>query len=144
MVLVNPSTCRDLRGELEKFRSAGNPTLYIQQKLSLPERDLGVVFLGGEHVGTYARVKSGSSWNTTTHDGGHYAPHSASPEIIDLAFRAQALFDMDLTSVDVVETPDGPRVFEVSAFGGFRGCLTALNIDLAERYADYVVQRAKR
>lgn len=134
----------DLRQTLESYRSAGNEMIYVQKKLSIPDRDLGVVFLGGQYVGTYARVKSGEAWNTTTRDGGRYEKHEASPAIVELAHRAQSLFSLDLTSVDVVETTQGPLVFEVSAFGGFRGSQVALGVDLADRYAEYAVQRARR
>ena len=56
-----------------------------------------------------------------------------------MAHRAQALFDLDFTCVDVVETAEGPMVFEVSAFGGFRGLQEACGVDAAGAYADHVV-----
>jgi hypothetical protein len=70
-----------------------------------------------------------------------YVAYDPSPETIDIARKAQALFDLDFTSVDVVETPDGPMVFEVSAFGGFKGMEIARNMDGAKLYADYVLKR---
>jgi tetrahydromethanopterin:alpha-L-glutamate ligase len=45
---------------------------------------------------------------------------------------------MDYTTVDMAETEDGPVVFEVSAFGGFRGAKEGLGINVAELYVDYV------
>jgi ATP-grasp enzyme of GAK system len=144
MQLIDARSEPDLKLRVAEFQAAGNPMLYIQKKLSFADRDLGVIFLGGEHVGTYARVKDAGSWNTTTRDGGHYESHVASPEIVSLAWRAQSLFQLDLTSVDVVETADGPIVFEVSAFGGFSGSQEALGIDLAARYARYAVERVAR
>jgi tetrahydromethanopterin:alpha-L-glutamate ligase len=126
---------------IEAFRDANNPVMYIQKMIAIPGKDLGLVFLGGEYIGTYARVVRSDSWNTTTHFGGTYASHSPSHEIIELASRAQALFGLDFTCVDIAETPDGPVVFEVSAFGGFRGLLEANDIDAAELYADYIVRK---
>jgi tetrahydromethanopterin:alpha-L-glutamate ligase len=58
-----------------------------------------------------------------------------------MATRAQALFGMDFTTVDVAETSDGPVVFEVSAFGGFRGAKEGIGLDAAARYADYVLEQ---
>jgi ribosomal protein S6--L-glutamate ligase len=43
--------------------------------------------------------------------------------------------------VDVAETADGPVVFEVSAFGGFRGLKEGCAIDAAQRFVDYVIER---
>ncbi|MCK5438072.1 MAG: ATP-grasp family protein, partial [Desulfobulbaceae bacterium] len=59
----------------------------------------------------------------------------------DLAYKAQSLFGLDFTCVDVALTSAGPFVFEVSAFGGFRGILEAGNIDAAKAYTEYAVGR---
>ncbi|MBT8117242.1 MAG: GAK system ATP-grasp enzyme [Gammaproteobacteria bacterium] len=122
---------------------ADNPMMYIQQKLDLPGRDLGMVFLGGEYLGSYARVSGDEAWNTTIHSGGRYAPHEPDDSVIDLARRAQVPFGMDFTTVDVAETRDGPIVFEVSAFGGFRGAKEGIGIDAAQLYTQYVLNELK-
>lgn len=123
---------------------AVHPMMYIQRKIDIPGRDLGLVFLGGDYLGCYARVAHGEAWNTTIHSGGRYAEHRPAQALIDLAQRAQTPFAMDFTTVDVVETSDGPVVFEVSAFGGFRGALEGAGIDAAAHYADYVCGRLRR
>lgn len=128
----------DAEAVLKAFREA-NPVMYIQKRLPIPGRDLGVIFLGGEYLGAYARVPGEAAWNTTIHSGGRYEPCEPSHEILEIARRAQALFDLAFTSVDVIETKDGPLVFEVSAFGGFRGLRDALGLDAAALYADYVI-----
>jgi tetrahydromethanopterin:alpha-L-glutamate ligase len=125
---------------LEEFQEDGNPIIYMQKFVKLPGKDLGLVFLGGEYVDTYARV-SGGAWNTTTVSGGKYQPHKPEKEIIELARKAQALFNLDFTSVDVVETDEGPMVFEVSAFGGFRGLKESTGVNAAALYAEYVVNK---
>ncbi len=127
--------------EIRQFQEEGNAVLYLQKRLEIPDRDLGVVFLGGEYLGTYARVRGESSWNTTIHDGGRYEAHEPSSEIIELARRAQAPFGLAFTSVDVVECPGGPYVFEVSAFGGFSGLAQGAGINAAELYAEHVLER---
>ena len=141
MLLLHASdTDSRLRDAIENFRNA-NPMMYIQKKKNLNGRDFGVVFLGGSYLGSYARVTTSDTWNTTIHHGGKYAAFDASPDLIDLGQRAQAPFGMDFTTVDVAITEDGPVVFEVSAFGGFRGALEGLGIDAAARYTDYVITR---
>ncbi len=142
MVVVEAGTAA--RTQLKEFKTSGNPLIYMQKMIPLPGHDLGMTFLGGKYLGTYARVGSRQSWNTTTHSGGKYAPYEPSQELIDLADRAQRLFGLDFTSVDVAETPDGPMVFEVSAFGGFHGLLDACGIDAAEAYVDYVVESIEK
>jgi ribosomal protein S6--L-glutamate ligase len=126
--------------KIEGFRNY-NPMMYIQKKMRLPGQDLGLVFLGGEYMGAYARVSVGSSWNTTILHGGRYAMAEPDANWIDIAQRAQSLFNMDYTTVDMAETEQGPVVFEVSAFGGFRGAKEGLGINVAERYVDYVLKQ---
>lgn len=129
-----------VRDAVNTFR-AHNPVMYIQRKVHLPGQDLGMVFLAGNYLGSYARVSQGDAWNTTIHSGGRYAAHTPSAAIIEMAHRAQALFDMDFTTVDVAETDAGPIVFEVSAFGGFRGALEGIGINAAELYVAHVLQQ---
>ncbi len=119
---------------------ADNTMMYIQKKITLPGRDLGMLFLAGKYLGTYARVQRGDAWNTTISSGGRYAAYSPPDEIVDLARRAQAPFGMDFTTVDVAESEEGPIVFEVSAFGGFRGAKEGIGLDAAGRYTDYVLK----
>ena len=118
-----------------------NPMMYIQKKIDLPGQDLGMIFLAGQYLGTYARVNPGDSWNTTIHSGGRYAAHEPDQSVIDLAERAQAPFNMDFTTVDVAETADGPIVFEVSAFGGFRGAQEGIGLNVADLYVDHVINK---
>ncbi len=129
-----------IRDQIDAFRR-DNAMIYMQRKLDLPGRDLGMVFLGGQYLGAYARVRQGDSWNTTIDSGGKYAGFTPPQSMIDLAQRAQAPFNMDFTTVDVAETASGPIVFEVSAFGGFRGALDGAGIDVASLYTDYVLDK---
>lgn len=141
MVLIRSG--RDARSAVEAF-SRTNRIMYIQKKIELNGRDLGVVFLGGNYLTTYARCSTGDSWNTTTRSGGKYAAYEPGAETIALAQQAQALFGLDFTCVDVAETADGPKVFEVSAFGGFRGIQDASGMDAAALYTDYVLENIVR
>ena len=141
MEVVN-SSC-DIRKKVKAF-SEKYGMMYIQKRVDLGGRDLGLAFLGGDYLTTYARCAKDTSWNTTTRFGGTYKACDPSPEIITLAHRAQALFGLDFTCVDVAETADGPVVFEVSAFGGFRGIHTARGMDAADLYVAYVMERLKK
>lgn len=120
---------------------AEHPMMYVQQRAQLSGRDLGMVFIGGKYHCTYARVAQSDSWNTTIHSGGKYEAYQPTPKLIDLGERAQAPFELDFTTVDIALTSDGPIVFEVSAFGGFRGALEGCDIDAAEAYTKHIQQQ---
>ena len=140
MCVIKNTHFKSIKHEILNFQ-AKNPMMYIQKKMALGGQDLGLVFLGGEYLGAYARVSEGEAWNTTINSGGHYAAAQPSQKIIDMASKAQALFNMDFTTVDVAETPEEPIVFEVSAFGGFKGAKEGIGIDAAGLYVDYVLQK---
>jgi ribosomal protein S6--L-glutamate ligase len=132
----------DVKTELEEHRAqTRHPLFYVQKKLDLAGRDFGVVSLDGRYVGTYARVAGTNAWNTTIHAGGHYERHAPSDDVIELCRRAAVHFGLTLTCVDVALTEAGPVIFEVSAFGGFRGLRDGLGIDGAGLLADHVLER---
>lgn len=139
MVLLDAETPeQELIQAIAEFHR-GNPVMYIQQRRDLNGEDYGVVFLGGEYLCTYSRVGASDTWNTTINSGGKYAAHDPEDDVLAIARRAQAVFQLDYTTVDVARTEDGPVVFEVSAFGGFRGVTEGAGIDAAARYADYIL-----
>jgi len=132
-----------MQSRIEAFRQR-HPVMFIQQRLHLPGRDLGLVFVGGAYLGAYARVGRTGAWNTDILSGGHYTAHEADPALIDLARRAQALFGLDFATVDMAETETGPVVFKVSAFGGYHGALKGLGIRVGEAYIDYILSALER
>lgn len=144
MMVIDTQMSPDEREAAIRAFRKNNPMMYIQRKIDLPGRDLGMVFLAGEYLGTYARVPQANAWNTTIHSGGKYALHEPDQALIELARSAQAPFEMDFTTVDVAETSDGPIVFEVSAFGGFRGAKEGIGIDAAGLYANHALQELNR
>ncbi len=129
--------------EIANFKK-NNAMMYIQEKIDLPGRDLGLIFLGGEYLGAYARVSQSDSWNTTIHSGGRYEAADIPESYIELGRKAQAVFNMDFTTVDLAETDQGPIVFEVSAFGGFKGALEGTGINAANLYSNYILQALEK
>ena len=139
MCLISANDSEDnIIEQIEAFKKT-NPMMYIQRKLDLKGQDYGMIFLGGRYIGAYARVSQTDAWNTTIDSGGKYAAYEPSQENIALAEKAQSLFELDFTTVDIAETNHGPIIFEVSAFGGFKGALEGAGLNAAELYADYVI-----
>ncbi|HEY8173429.1 MAG TPA: ATP-grasp family protein [Dehalococcoidia bacterium] len=112
----------------------------VQRFVEAPGRDIGATVIAGRVAGAFYRVAREGEWATTTHQGGTYAPCPLSERGVDLAERAAALFGLDYTVVDLVEQGDDFLLYEVSAFGGFRGLLEATGIDPSVLYARHVVE----
>lgn len=143
VMLTSTQDETELRQALADYRQ-NNSLFYIQQTVKLDGKDLGMVFLGGEYLCTYARVGNKDSWNTTIHSGGHYERFEPSAELIELGRKAQACFDLSFTTVDIALTDQGPVVFEVSAFGGFKGALEGCQLDAAAAYAQHVIEQVQQ
>lgn len=140
MALLNNGT--EARDAASNLVHSGEKIIYLQKKLDLSGADYGLVFLGGEFIGAYSRVGDGSSWHTTTQQGGKYAAFDPPPEMIAMAARAQAPFGLDFTCVDVANTVEqGPVVFEVSAFGAYRGLFESAGLDASDLLTDYAIAK---
>jgi len=130
------------RQHFNALQERGEKIIYLQKHYDLSGTDYGLVFMGGEYIGAYARVGDGSTWHTTTREGGKYEAFTPSPELIELATRAQAPFGLDFTSVDIAVTKElGPVVFEVSAFGSYNGLYESSGIDSPDLFTDYAIKK---
>jgi len=141
MTLLNAKNkSKILRKQLKNFKKQ-HGYFYLQKRLKLPGQDMALIFLGNQYQGAYARQSGNKSWNTTIRTGGKYLPATPSQEMIKIAHQAQQLFGLDFTTVDMAETENGFVCFEVSAFGGFKGAQVGLGLNMAQAYADYVIDK---
>lgn len=112
----------------------------LQQFVEAPGRDIGATVVGGKFLGAFYRVARAGEWMTTTAAGGRYERCDLNERGIELAERAARLFGLDYTVVDLVEQGDDFLIYEVSAFGGFRGLSEASGADAAAAYADHIMR----
>lgn len=124
---------------LRRWQRTWRMPFYLQEFVPHAGRDIGAVVLNGRVLGAYYRVAGRGAWMTTTAAGGSYEACEVTPEMARLAVRAADVFGLEFTGVDLVETPGGYLVYEVSAFGGFAGLWRSQGIDAATAYAEYVV-----
>jgi ribosomal protein S6--L-glutamate ligase len=113
-------------------------TVLAQRFVEAPGRDIGACVLGGRFAGAFYRVAAEGAWLTTTAAGGQYAPCDLPRAGRELAENAADVFGLEYTVVDLVETGGGYQIYEVSAFGGFRGLWEAYRYDVAVAYASYI------
>jgi ribosomal protein S6--L-glutamate ligase len=115
----------------------------VQRFVEAPGRDIGATVVGGRFLGAFYRIARDGEWMTTTAVGGSYAPCALSDLGIDYAERAAAAFGLDYTVVDLVEQGGDFLLYEVSAFGGFRGLKEASDVEAAAAYAAHIVRSLK-
>ena len=139
MVMLSDSSGKE---RLKIFQQT-HPMMFLQKKIDIPGRDLAVVFLGDEYVATYARKPQGE-WTGDGQNGSKYSKAEADEKILEIARKAKDVFGLEFSSVDIVESDQGPVVFEVSAFGGYRGLKEGCGIDMALKVAEFFLEKYKK
>jgi ribosomal protein S6--L-glutamate ligase len=126
--------------DLEQTWQANRGRWLVQEFVRSPGRDIGACVLGGRYIGAFYRVAAAGEWMTTTAAGGRYEACELSAEGIAIAVKAADICGLDYTVADLVESPEGLRIYEVSAFGGFTGLWQSQGQDVAWLYAQHILR----
>ena len=142
-------TAGDLRAVFEQRWAADrHEILLIQEYLSTGAGqpwDLRVLVLLGEVVGAMRREAPAGEFRANYSLGGAVKVVRLEPEFAALAVRAADTLDLDLAGVDILVSPDGPRVLEVNAnpgWEGISGAMAAAGDDFFARFLSILESRA--
>ncbi|MBC8265313.1 MAG: lysine biosynthesis protein LysX [Anaerolineales bacterium] len=128
---------------LEHKHTLGGPqhsVFYIQEYVDKPGRDIRTLVIGEEVA--YAMYRRSAHWITNTARGGEALPCPLSPEIRELSLAAAQAVGGGILAVDLLETADGRLlVNEVNHTPEFHGAMQAVDVDIAGKMADYVLQQ---
>ncbi len=112
---------------------------YIQEYVDKPGRDIRTLVIGEEV--TYAMYRRSAHWITNTARGGEALLCPLSSEIRELSLAAAQAVGGGILAVDLLETADGRLlVNEVNHTPEFHGAVKAVDVDIAGKMADYVLQ----
>ena len=106
-------------------------------------RDIRVIVIGGKTAAAMERVATNGEFRSNIELGGRGEKIEISPEIAALAERAAQTLGLDYCGVDVLETKDGGVICEVNSNAFFEGLEKTTGINVAKKYAEYIVERAK-
>jgi [lysine-biosynthesis-protein LysW]--L-2-aminoadipate ligase len=112
---------------------------YIQEYVDKPSRDIRTLVIGDEVV--YAMYRRSAHWITNTARGGEALPCPLGPEIRELSLAAAQAVGGGILAVDLLEANNGRLlVNEVNHTPEFHGAAKAVDVDIAGKMADYVLQ----
>ena len=128
---------------LEHKHTLGGPqhsVFYIQEYVDKPGRDIRTLVIGEEVA--YAMYRRSAHWITNTARGGEALLCPLSSEIKELSLAAAQAVGGGILAVDLLETADGRLlVNEVNHTPEFHGAMQAVDVDIAGKMADYVLQQ---
>jgi len=123
------------------LRRAREAPFYIQDYVDKPGRDIRTLVVGDETV--YAVYRNSRHWITNTARGGGVSRLPLTPEVDRLSRAAAQAVGGGVVAVDMLEAPDGSLlVSEVNHTPEFHGAREAVDVDIAGKIADYVLQVA--
>jgi [lysine-biosynthesis-protein LysW]---L-2-aminoadipate ligase len=117
-------------------------TIYIQQHIAKPGRDIRAFVVDGETI--CAIYRSSEHWITNTARGGKASNCHVNPEIAELCARASAAVGGGLLAIDLFEDPDrGLLVNEINATMEFRNSIDTTGVNIPGRVVDYLLKAAR-
>jgi [lysine-biosynthesis-protein LysW]--L-2-aminoadipate ligase len=142
--LLSKVNDRDTADAILKHKATlGGPlhsVFYVQEYVDKPSRDIRTLVIGNEVV--YAMYRQSTHWITNTARGGEALPCPLSPEIRKLSLAAAQAVGGGILAVDLMEATDGRLlVSEVNHTPEFHGAAKAVDVDIAGKMADYVLQQ---
>lgn len=117
-------------------------SVYAQAFVRNPGRDIRALVVGGDVLGATYRYAPRGKWKTNVAAGGRPANCRVTEPIRQLSLAATRALGLDIAGVDLIEGPDGLQILELNAWPNYRRYDETVGIDVADRLAQYLQNRA--
>ena len=116
----------------------------IQEYIETGGSDVRVIVAGNKIIGSMKRKAVIGEKRSNIHAGGTGEPITLDSSAQNLAIRTAKAVGAEVCAVDMLENPRGGYlVIEANLSPGLQGITKATNLDVADRIAKYLFQRAK-
>ena len=131
----------ELRSRMEQMKCL--PHLFQKYVASSFGRDLRIIVVGNEVVGGMLRQSEGD-FRSNICAGGAGKPYPVDDTLKKLALKIKDVLGLDYCGIDVLFGEDGPVVCEVNSNAYFREFERITGINVAGKYADYIIESLDR
>jgi ribosomal protein S6--L-glutamate ligase len=104
--------------------------------------DIRAFVIDNRVVASMRRIAT--SWKTNYSRGARPAPEKISKEFEDIAIKAAQAVGCKIAGIDILESPDGPRIVDVNSQPGWKGLQTVTNVNIAEEIVNFVLTELKQ
>lgn len=130
-----------LAGDMDALRAefdGRSEPMLLQEYVECGSSDLRLEVVGGEVVAAVRRTGPPGDFRANCNVGGVMSPHDPSDAERDLAIAAASAVGADFCGVDILETPDGPRVCEVNSNAHIMNLYRCTGHDVSEDILDHI------
>lgn len=132
---------KELRERTEQMKC--RPHLFQKYIESSYGRDIRIIVIGDEVIGGMLRTSVGD-FRSNIGNGGTGTAYTPDENLKQLALKIKDALDLDYCGIDVLFGEDGPVVCEVNSNAYFREFERITGINVAAKYADYIIERLDR
>ena len=124
-------------------RLIGKPHLFQRFVSESFGKDVRVLVVGKKVVGAMKRVSDGD-FRSNISSGGKGEPYALDEKTVALAEKIADILSLDYCGIDLLFGKDGFYVCEVNSNAFFKGFEETTGINVAKKYAEYILSEIKR
>lgn len=134
----------DIAFRVSKAILSVNQPVYVQKYINKPQRDIRVIVVGNQVLGSIYRINK-TSWKTNVAQGSLTQVLVPSQDLEELALKTVKALKLDYAGIDIVEDTDGSyKVIEVNASPLWKGFYEATHINPAKYIVEYLIRKIKK
>ena len=131
----------ELRIMMEKVKCI--PHLFQKYISTSYGRDCRIIIIGHQYVGAMLR-KSDKDFRSNIGAGGGATIFEPTKEMIDIAIKASEVLNLDYCGIDLLFGEKGPLICEVNSNAFFYTFERTTKINVAGKYADYIIKKMSK
>jgi RimK family alpha-L-glutamate ligase len=116
--------------------------IYMQEFVQHGNSDIRAFVIGDQVVSCMRRVATG--WKTNYSQGAKPAPAKISKEFEEIAIKSAKAVGCKIAGVDILESPNGPRIVDVNSQPGWKGLQVVAKVNIAEEIVNFVLKELKK
>jgi RimK family alpha-L-glutamate ligase len=131
----------DIADTIFKAITFHHGVIYMQEFVQHGFSDIRAFVIGDQVVASMRRVATG--WKTNYSRGARPAPEKICKEFEDLAIKSAKAVGCKIAGVDILESPNGPRIVDVNSQPGWKGLQMVTDVNIAEEIVKFVLSELK-
>ncbi|MBI5347614.1 MAG: RimK family alpha-L-glutamate ligase [Candidatus Aenigmarchaeota archaeon] len=118
--------------------------LIVEEFIKNPGEDIRAFVVGGKIVASMKRIAQRDETRANILLGAKAKYIKITGEMEDIALKAASASGSDIVAIDMIESPDGPKVMEININPGIKGIQKAVNINMAKIIIDFVAEEVQK